>query len=261
MLEHGSNNSLPAKYRIALALSTAFLIHTLLLSGVPSVAQTPPIRHRQQLNLELVSAESAPETPASAHTSAPGRKSVNRNPPFEATSDNSTSAPEKPVLTTSLSQQKTAGNESPQAPTTKKKADPTSSVTSSNPENEPSESGSRPQLSANQSSDNVTRVTQSPSEQDPYLIKLATHLATQLETLRMPAIRELAHSSTMEMELELLGNGALTNVRVIRSTGIEQIDSAAYRAALAASPYPEPPPDQDGKSRFEVKLVFAPSRL
>ncbi|WP_228704509.1 energy transducer TonB family protein [Marinobacter antarcticus] len=63
------------------------------------------------------------------------------------------------------------------------------------------------------------------------------------------------------MELYLLGSGALTRARVIRSTGIEQIDSAAYRAALSASPYPEPTPDQSGKSRFEVKLVFAPSRL
>ncbi len=87
------------------------------------------------------------------------------------------------------------------------------------------------------------------------------HLATQLETLRIPAMKELDHSSTMEIELHLLESGALTRVRVIRPTGIEQIDSAAYRAALSASPYPEPPPDQGGKSRFEVKLVFAPSRL
>jgi len=74
-------------------------------------------------------------------------------------------------------------------------------------------------------------------------------------------MKELDHSSTMEIELHLLESGALTRVRVIRPTGIEQIDSAAYRAALSASPYPEPPPDQGGKSRFEVKLVFAPSRL
>jgi len=44
MLEHGSNNSLPAKYRIALALSTAFLIHTLLLSGTPSFIPDPRSR-------------------------------------------------------------------------------------------------------------------------------------------------------------------------------------------------------------------------
>jgi protein TonB len=232
MLEHGSDNSLPAKYRIALALSIAFLIHTLLLSGAPSVVPDPPVRHRQQLNLELVAAQSNPQTPAS--TSTP---------------DNSASAPEKPVLTTSRSQQKTA------------LTDPAKPATLSNPAREPPEFSSRTQMPANQRSENVTRITQSPTEQDPYLIKLAMHLATQLETMRIPAIRELARSSTMEMELQLLGNGALTRVKVIRSTGIEQIDRAAYRAALSASPYPEPPPDKGRKSRFEVKLVFAPSRL
>ncbi len=260
MLEHG-NNSLPAKYRIALALSIAFLIHTLLLSGTPSFIPDPPVTHRQQLNLDLVASASTPKTPASAHTPDSGEKSVNRNPPFEATPDKIVSAPEKPVLTASRSQQKTAGSESSQAPTTKKKADQTRPATLSNPDSEPSESGSRSQVSANQISENVTRISQSPSEQDPYLIKLAMHLATQLETLRIPAIKELDHSSTMEIELHLMESGTLTRVRMTRSTGIEQIDSAAYRAALSASPYPEPPRDQSGKSRFEVKLVFAPSRL
>ncbi len=261
MLEHGSNNSLPAKYRIALALSTAFLIHTLLLSGAPSFIPDPPVTHRQQLNLELVAAESTPETLASANTPDPGEKSANRNPPFEATLDKLVPAPEKPVLTASRSQQKTASSERSQAPTTKKKADQTNSATLSNPKSEPSASGSRTLASAKQFSEDATRISQSPSEQDPYLIKLAMHLATQLETLRIPAIRELNRPSIMEVELYLLGSGALTRARVIRSTGIEQIDSAAYRAALSASPYPEPPPDQSGKSRFEVKLVFAPSRL
>jgi protein TonB len=261
MLEHGSNNSLPAKYRIALALSTAFLIHTLLLAGTPSFIPDPPVTHRQQLNLELVAAASTPETPASANTPDPGEKSATRNPPFKATPDNIVSAPENPVLTASRSQQKTASKKSLQAPTTKKKADQTSPETFSNPESEPSESGSRSQVSTNQISENVTRISQSPSERDPYLIELAMHLATQIETLRIPAMKELDHSSTMEIELHLMESGALTRVRVTRSTGIEQIDSAAYRAALSASPYPEPPPDQSGKSRFEVKLVFAPSRL
>ncbi|SHK74622.1 hypothetical protein SAMN05216369_3005 [Marinobacter antarcticus] len=75
MLEHGSNNSLPAKYRIALALSIAFMIHTLLLSGTHSLIPAPPVTHRQQLNLELVASASTPETPASAHTPVSGEKS------------------------------------------------------------------------------------------------------------------------------------------------------------------------------------------
>ncbi|MDO6823951.1 TonB family protein [Marinobacter sp. 1_MG-2023] len=249
MLEHGSNNSLPAKYRIALALSTAFLIHTLLLSGIPYVVPDPPVNHRQQLELELVAAGIAPETAPSVYTTDRDGKNLVRNPPFEATPDQSEPSQQKPVLTANRSEQKTTA------------AELAKPATPSRPAHKPSKSGARKQSPDSQSKENTTRITQSPSEQDPYLIKLAMHLATQLESRRIPAIRELTHSHSMEMELRLLGNGALTRVRVIKSTGIEQIDTAAYRAALAASPYPEPPPDENGKSRFEVKLVFAPSRL
>jgi protein TonB len=65
----------------------------------------------------------------------------------------------------------------------------------------------------------------------------------------------------MDVELQLLGNGALTRARILNSTGIEGIDAAAYRAALAASPYPEPPEDGREGNRFEVELVFTPKRL
>jgi protein TonB len=65
----------------------------------------------------------------------------------------------------------------------------------------------------------------------------------------------------MEVELQLLGNGALTRARVLTSTGIERIDEAAYRAALAASPYPQPPNGGASRNRFEVELLFTPKRL
>lgn len=49
----GSKHSLPAGYRIVLAMSAAFLAHTLLLSGFPSPFQEPDdIRHR--VSVELV---------------------------------------------------------------------------------------------------------------------------------------------------------------------------------------------------------------
>lgn len=257
MLEHGSNNSLPAKYRIALALSTALLIHTLLLSSVPSIVQDSPVRHRQQLSLELVATKNSHSTPA-AYAPDSGEKSTHRNPRFEVTPNQSDSQSVEPVLSTIHSNQKTANSKGSQAPKTKQKTDRSQPAASSSSSSKPA---TRTQVLGKESSEDVTRITQSPTEQDPYLIKLAMHLATQLETLRIPAIKALTGNRTMELELQLLGNGALTRVRVITSTSIEQIDNTAYRAALSASPYPEPPPDQGGKSRFEVKLVFAPSRL
>lgn len=107
----------------------------------------------------------------------------------------------------------------------------------------------------------LTRITQSPTQQDPYLVRLAVHLARELEQLRVPAIAQLADTARMEIELQLMKNGALTQARVVRSTGIKEVDTAAYRAALAASPYPEPPAESSAGDRFEVELVFSPKRL
>lgn len=81
----------------------------------------------------------------------------------------------------------------------------------------PAESAARPAAAAPDSQqpgrqevaprDRVTRITQSPIETDPYVIKLASHLAIQLEGLRVPAISRLSGPVAMEVELQLLGTG------------------------------------------------------
>ena len=93
------------------------------------------------------------------------------------------------------------------------------------------------------------------------MVKLAIHLARELEKLRVPALRDLTETVAMEVELQLLANGALTRAKVLSSTGIRTIDEAGYRAALAASPYPQPPKDGENRNRFEVELLFTPKRL
>jgi len=104
----------------------------------------------------------------------------------------------------------------------------------------------------------IQQVSRSPSESDPYLIKLAAHLAAKLEQQRIPAMAQLTSPVTVQLELKLLANGALTRARVVEPTGKKGIDEAAYRAALAASPYPEP--KGETTDRFEVTLVFTPKR-
>ncbi|MBE0486011.1 TonB family protein [Marinobacter sp.] len=104
----------------------------------------------------------------------------------------------------------------------------------------------------------IRTITNLPSEQDSYLILLATHLAETLEHQRVPAISRLKETVTMQFELRILPKGALTRARVVQSTGLPGIDEAAYRAALAASPYPEP--EEEKTDRFEVTLVFTSKR-
>ncbi len=249
----GPKHSLPASYRIALAMSAAFVAHTLLLSGLPSPFQEPDdARHR--VSVELI----APGTVTRPEGSAATVPANSRNPTFEVSplqTQTTRSQPEPVVQTTST---KTSTN----APATNAPRTPPAKTAASSPAtaaSKPARAGEPPPLVEPHPVATATRITESPDEQDPYLIKLAVHLGHELEKLRVPAIAQLSEPVAMEIELQLLTNGALTRARVVKSTGLARIDDAAYRASLAASPYPEPP--VGGQSRFEIELVFSPNRF
>ncbi|WP_372998518.1 TonB family protein [Marinobacter sp.] len=241
-------NALPATYRLGLSLSLALFIHTLILSGVPTPLEEQAEAHRESVRFELVS-PGARETVASA-TGNPGQEST-PIPPFEL--DPVTPAtPSKPEVVTTRAPETPPPSQSPA--NTSPSTEPTQTST-------PARQGKKPEQDPEDVEQSITRITESPAEMDPYVVKLAVHLARRLEDLKIPAMRELTETVTMEVELQLLGNGALTRARVLKSTGIERIDEAAYRAALAASPYPQPPESNASQNRFEVELLFTPKRL
>ncbi len=233
----GRLTQLPASYRIALALSTAVLAHTLLLAGLPALPEQPDPAHR--VRVELVSPGTATSHPATSPAVSPPADS--RNPRFAIPPATPGSRPQRPSAEASPT--RTHGRSAETETTVAERATPAT----------PAQVAERPAP--------TTQITETPDEQDPYLIRLALHLSEELERLRVPAIRQLTDKVAMEIELQLLGNGALTRARVLKSTGIERIDDAAYRASLAASPYPEPPADRQDQNRFEVELIFTPSRL
>ncbi|MBW7472778.1 TonB family protein [Marinobacter sp. F4218] len=260
----------PANYRIGLAVSTALLIHTLLLSGLPAPIQQPEdTRHRIRFELVSPGATASPALAPSTSTEAPD----NRNPRFEVAPTVTDSAPNTPEPTTTESERKTARTEptprerTSQASEDQVKAAPTTSSPARESQAEESRatvaarSGEQAPETESKPTANATQVTESPSERDPYLVKLAVHLSHELQRLRVPAINQLSEKVAMEIELQLLENGALTRARILKSTGIKVIDDAAYRASLAASPYPEPPAGKESQNRFEVELVFSPERL
>ncbi len=236
----GRLTQLPASYRIALALSTAVLAHTLLLAGLPALPEQPDPAHR--VRVELVSPGTAASRPATSPAVSPPADS--RNPRFEIPPATPGSRPQRPSTEAPpTSPTRTHGRSVETETTVAERATPAT----------PAQVAERPAP--------TTQITETPDEQDPYLIRLALHLSEELERLRVPAIRQLTDKVAMEIELQLLGNGALTRARVLKSTGIERIDDAAYRASLAASPYPEPPANRPDQNRFEVELIFTPSRL
>ena len=255
---------IPANYRIGLALSTAILLHTLLLSGFPSPIQQPDdTRHR--VRIELISPGSEASSALAPTTASAVPES--RNPRFEVAPESTASTSE---LTASDSARKITAPEpdlqEQPAEVQRKQPGDGATVSASVPAPETRAStetraGSQLPEIESESDANLTQVTESPSEQDPYLITLAVHLSHELQRLRVPAISQLSEKVAMEIELQLLENGALTRARILKSTGIKNIDEAAYRASLAASPYPEPPAENDSQNRFEVELVFSPKRL
>ena len=248
-------NGLPAGYRIGLAISGALLFHTLLLSGLTSpLHPTEDPAHR--VTVELVTPGSATQA---RNTAAPNRgvattpEPVNRNATTEIASAPDSTAKRwhpGPAPAPEHTQTQTRSTNSSKASATSSSGDSASPPTSA---------GRQVVVPAPRPVATTSQITQSPDETDPYLTKLAVHLGYELEKLREPTITQLTQRVAMEIELNLLGNGALTRARIVKSTGTKTIDEAAYRAALAASPYPEPP--ANGKSRFEVELVFSPNRL
>ncbi|MBW4935757.1 energy transducer TonB [Marinobacter sp. F4206] len=260
----------PANYRIGLALSAAVLVHTLLLSGFPSPIQQPDdTRHSVRFELVSPGATVSPALAASTSSEAPS----SRNPRFEMPPTTNQSAPSTSETIVTKSERKITESEPParekisQPQREQVPAEPTTSPSTQesqarqSPASVATRSGSQaPRIEAEPQA-NVTQVTESPSEQDPYLIRLAVHLSHELQRLRVPAINQLSETVAMEIELQLLENGALTRARILKSTGIKIIDDAAYRASLAASPYPEPPANDENQNRFEVELVFSPKRL
>ncbi|MGF2736384.1 TonB family protein [Marinobacter sp. DUT-1] len=261
-----SAKGLPDSYRIALALSIAFLLHTLFLSGLPfPQPDAPEKQHR--LMLELLTSGSTPATSSQPTTPAvtrPREQPGERNPRFEIPESAETTSPAPAPVTSTLSPRtvpEPSQRNNPTAPDNTRQEPAEQQATPSKPASVDSQAGKPKGIKEEAENTELARITRSPSQQDPYLIRLAVHLAKELERLRLPAITRLTDSARMEIELQLMKNGALTRARVVKSTGIQTVDEAAYRAALAASPYPEPPADSGTGDRFGVELVFSPKRL
>ncbi|WP_372964796.1 TonB family protein [Marinobacter sp.] len=248
--EQDRASSIPVSYRIALALSLALMAHIILLAGFPS-----PLQEARELSQRLAfKLSSPPAQPSAASAPASESQADPRNPEFNV-------EPWPPQVVTKTPQAP-ANPEQPRQ--TESRAQKTPEIQQPRPEAAPrptasdSEQSMPSEPTEHLATEKIQRITESPAERDPYLVKLAVHLAEELEKLRVPAMSELQGTAAMTLELKILPNGALTRARVKESTGINNIDQAAYRAALSASPYPKP--EGEETDRFDVKLVFTPKR-
>lgn len=258
MLEYGSVTGLPGKYRITLAISIALLLHTLVMSALPF---TPPETesHRRTVRVELVSPGSEP----SSETAASAAAQTSDNQPARAASEAANSPPAtRPdiVTLTSPGKQVRAAGEPSRSPSREQPSDQPPEQSAPSRDSVASAAGT-PKVTAETEPEPITQVSRSPEQTDPYLVSLAARVGSELDKRPVPSSHRVAEPVTMELELQLMGSGALTSAKVTRSTGFREIDRAVYQAALLASPYPEPPEEHSGRKRFRVELIFTPERL
>lgn len=257
MTETAHSPGLPAPYRLILALSSALAIHLVALS---LWSYTPPEQAPQsRLTVALVSPPAAASRPEPAHasTAVPAR-----------TTEPAKTQPPKAQPEQVHVQAPGSASQAPPAPSTRRapRASDVNSATeatqiAAEPAPESTASPAEAATPVNGAPDDLTRITHAPAEQDDYLVSLAAHLARQLKSLHAPAVEDLKAPRRMTVVLRLMENGTLTRAIVVESTGLPALDRAVYRAALAASPYPEPPAGHKSEGRFEIELVFSPKRL
>ena len=236
--------TLPANLRLILALSLALCLHTLLLLGLPG-PDHPPQPPQHPLNLTLLATGTPAPLPAAPASTPPGRRSSDM--PTASRPDRRHTTSPHPATGQATDVPTPAAHPKPQ------------------PLQRPAVSGAArrtPQEATPPSpTQTVGQLTQRPSEHMSYHDQLALRIAEVMARQPLPGVRQLKEVRRIRLELYLMANGTLTRARVMTSSGIESMDSAAYRAALAASPYPEPPGGKKGKGgeeRFEVDVEVTP---
>lgn len=263
MLEPGSLTSPPAKYRITLALSIALLLHTLAASLLPLLVPDPQ-REPTTLRFILVQPGSEP-TPSQVEQPRQPRKHEAWTPdPVEPTQD---MPPQQEARTAPMPAVPAPSGQRPDTPAVDRTAPTPSSQEAAA---QPKESTASQRADAGQpvvevaeetEPEHVVQIAEDPQETDPYLIALRQHIARELYEHGAPSLNRLSEPVSVAVELHLMSSGALVNAIIRRSSGHEVLDRAAYRAALSASPYPEPPSSERGRKRFQVEVIFSPKRL
>lgn len=250
MLKDGEDIGVPEIYRITLAASVALLAHLLVVVTLP-LSLPGPDHHPVTLSVQLSPQGSAPSRQNAGSSSA---RSVLAEP-FHI--DNN-SAPDSTA--NALNAPTTAR---PQ-PRTVPEPEPETAFAGSESADIAPESGapaSAPSLAGQQATppqdrdQPLTLKSTAPSEANSYLALLVQTIASNA---RIPKLDDFNQGQTLsvELELSLMANGALVGARIAESSGNEGLDQRVYLAALAASPYPEPPASNTRQRRFRVEVRY-----
>lgn len=260
MLEYGKETGIPEAYRITLAVSVALLIHTLFMATFPFAL--PEHNH----NPVTVQVQLMPEGDRASEQKTPSQPNIPvRAAPFTIRNTGA-STPARSVPTTSSQQPRSAPEplrEKPQSSDIASAREPVNTPAPEPPEpsvqapgtaaSAPSVAGERlaPQVDTEQQ---VTMKSEKSSEAS-YLSLLVQTIARKA---KIPKLDDFDKGQVLgvELELSLMSNGTLVGARITESSGHDGLDQRVYRAALAASPYPEPPSSGGRQQRFRVEVKY-----
>lgn len=234
-------------YPFVLALSVALFLHVTLATLVDAWLHLPAPNEPAPVVSVRIAPPGGSEgtTPSQPTTPSRPKEQEAATPDADATTvgqTNRTSEPGSASTSETTSPEKNRTME--QTPETPPAAESTSAVGDDSP------------VSSQDADTPVTRLSRDDRQQrSDYEIQLWEQVAKALEYT--PLLTELDRPREIVLELRLMGNGALRRARVGTSSGSPELDGVAREAALAATPFPQPP---EGRRRFRVRLIFEPAR-
>lgn len=103
--------------------------------------------------------------------------------------------------------------------------------------------------------------TRTSTKITPYIRKLIQKVAQSQRFDRKYELSNLKIARSILIEIKLFANGALENVRIIKTSGDSYLDASTKRSAFLASPFP-PPPIEDMKNNYtyEIEMLYSPTR-
>lgn len=267
MREYGKDTGIPETHRITLAISVALLIHTLFMASFPFSQPEHnhnPVTVRVQLMPE--GSVASKQNALSPGTSEAPESPVVRATPFTIESTQASRPPGR-IPTTSSPQPRAApepfrkqdslpDNRNSPKPINKPRPEPEKQdmPASGTAASAPSPAGEKP-APQDDTEQPLTLRSETPSEKSSYLSLLVQTIARKA---KIPKLEDFDQGQVLsvELELSLMSNGALVGARIAESSGHDGLDQRVYRAALAASPYPEPPSSGNRKQRFRVEVKY-----
>lgn len=254
MLYTGKPDSIPAKYRIALAVSLALFFHSLLGALIALNLPDQPAQDTSELSFILVPAGANASKAFAASAPAPDDEPK----PNERRQGKLIQTVTPLALSTPAPAEATEHPGSAEAPSEDK---PTEAPAPASKEAAPSTAGT-PSPVVGEDEAEVTEVGPDEDKDTDYEAELARKISAELgrASVRLPSASAREQLKPIELEIQLMTNGALVDVRITDSSGSQGLDQSAVRAALRASPYPEPPEeDRSGALRYQVRFLVEPN--